>query len=111
MSEERKKRNVAIEKVISELTKEDIRVKVIGTVIEKDSSNNSVVIDDGIANIRVLLNNELFEKISTGKIVRITGLIVPPLQGESVELQGEIVQDFSKLDSELYEKYLKVKNL
>ena len=111
MEEGRKKRNVAVEKSISELTTDDTRVKVIGTVIEKDDSNNSIVVDDGSVSIRVLLNQELFEKVSVGKIVRVIGLVVPPLQGESVELQGEIVQDFSKLDSELYEKYLKLKNL
>ena len=111
MEEGRKKRNVAVEKSISELTKEDTRVKIVGTIIEKDSSNNSIVIDNGNASIRVLLNQELFEKAAIGKIVRVIGLVVPPLQGESVELQGEIVQDFSGLDSELYEKYLKVKNL
>ncbi len=111
MEESRKKRNVAVEKSISELTKEDTRVKIVGTIIEKDSSNNSIVIDNGNASIRVLLNQELFEKALIGKIVRVIGLVVPPLQGESVELQGEIVQDFSELDLELYEKYLKVKNL
>lgn len=106
---ERKKRNVAFEKTISELDKEDIRVKVIGTVIEKDGSNNSIVIDDGKAQLRVLLDVDKFNNIETGKLLRIIGVVIPPLEGETVELKGEIIQDFSKLNPELYEKYLKLR--
>ena len=110
MESERKKRNVAFEKTISELNKNDIRVKVVGAVVEKDESNYSIVIDDGKSTLRVLLSPELFGKVESGKLVRIIGIIVPPLEeGEKVELKGEIVQDFSKLNSELYEKYLKLK--
>ena len=46
-----------------------------------------------------------------GKLVRVIGIVVPPLEGEICELRGEIVQDFSELEPELYEKYLKLKNL
>ena len=110
LMEGRKRRNVAIEKEISELTKDDVRVKVIGTVIEKDKSNYSVVIDDGKASLRILLSSDEFNKIETGKLVRVIGIIVPPLEeGDSVEMKGELVQDFSKLNPEIYEKYLNLK--
>ncbi len=108
-SEERKKRNVAIEKKISELSKEDIRVKIVGTVIEKDESNNSIVIDDGESKLRVLLDIEKFNNVDIGKLVRVIGIVVPALEGETVELKGEIIQDFSELEPELYEKYLKLR--
>jgi len=107
---ERKKRNVAFEKTISELKREDTRVKVIGTIIEKDSSTNSIVIDDGKAQLRVLLDADKFNNIDTGKLVRVIGVVIPPLEGETVELKGEIIQDFSKLNQEIYEKYLNLKN-
>jgi len=106
-----KKRNVAIEKRISQITKDDIRVKVIGTVIEKDPTTNSIVIDDGESTIRVLLDKEVFDEIETGKLIRVIGIVVPALEGESFELKGEIIQDFSKLNPELYAKYLKVKDI
>jgi len=110
LMEGRKRRNVAIEKEISELTKDDVRVKVIGTVIEKPKSNYSVVIDDGKASLRILLSSDEFNKIETGKLVRVIGIIVPPLEeGDSVEMKGELVQDFSKLNPEIYEKYLNLK--
>ena len=111
MEEKIKKRNVAFEKKISELSAEDIRVKVVGKVIEKDSSNDSIVIEHNGNQLRVLLNNKLFQDIEVGKIIRVMGIIAPPLEGETVELRGELVQDFSGLDLSLYEKYLKLKNV
>jgi hypothetical protein len=110
MVEERKKRAVAFEKKISELKKGDMRVKVIGTVIEKDPSNNSVVIDDGESTLRILFDSENFENVPSGKIVRITGIVIPALEGETVELKGELFQDFSKIDPDLYAKYLRLKS-
>ncbi len=110
MKSERKRRNVAFEKRISELNSTDIRVKVIGTVIEKDASNMSIVIDDGGSTLRILLEPDEFNKIEVGKLIRVMGVVIPPLEGETVELRGEIVQDFSKLNPELYEKYLKLKS-
>jgi hypothetical protein len=111
LSEERKKRAVAVEKKISELTADDIRVKVIGAVIEKDESNNSFLIDDGQAKLRILVDQAVFGMVEIGKFVRVTGIVAPGLvEGSSVELRGEIVQDFSKLDKELYTKFLSLKS-
>ena len=110
-TEERKKRNIAFEKKISELSKEDVRVTVVGTVIEKDATNNSIVIDDGQFQLRILFNEENFDNIETGKLVRVMGTIVPALEGDTVERKGEIIQDFSGLDPDLYAKYLKIKNV
>lgn len=107
METERKKRAVAFEKKISELKNDDIRVKVIGAIIEKDESNHSILIDDGASKLRVLLDEHLFKKLEIGKLVRVIGVIAPGLGEESnLELRGEIVQDFSKLDKELYSKFL-----
>lgn len=111
MESERKKRNVAFEKRISELSTTDMRVKVVGTIIEKDPSNTSIVIDDGNAKLRVLLDPDKFNRIEIGKLVRVIGIVVPPLEeGDTVELKGELIQDFSKLNPELYEKYLNLKS-
>ena len=109
--EERKKRNPAYEKKISEITKDDIRVALIGTVIEKDEEINSVVIDDGSGKIRIILSKELFDKLLPGQLIRVIGIVAPALEGPEFELKGEIVQDFSALDKELYAKYLKLKSL
>ncbi len=109
--EERRKRAVAFEKRISEITKEDIRVKVIGIVIEKDSPSSSILIDDGESTIRIILDDDLLESTELGKLIRVIGIVSPALEGDGFELRGELTQDFSKLDKELYKKYLNVKKL
>ncbi len=111
MEEERKKRNVAFEKRISELNEDDVRVKVVGEVIEKDSSNNSIVIQDKDSKLRILLDEKMFNSVELKKLIRIIGIVAPPLEGNTVELKGEIIQDFSGLNLELYERYLKLKNI
>lgn len=111
MEEERKKRNVAFEKRISELNEDDVRVKVVGEVIEKDSSNNSIVIQDKDSKLRILLDERMFNSVELKKLIRIIGIVAPPLEGNTVELKGEIIQDFSGLNLELYERYLKLKNI
>ena len=109
--EERRERAIAFEKRISEIQKDDIRVKVIGTVVEKDPSSSSILIDDGESTIRIILDTDLFENTELGKLVRAIGTVSPALEGEGFELRGELVQDFSKLDKELYKKYLNLKKL
>ena len=106
-TQERRKRNPSIEKKISDIKREDIRVAVIGTVVEIDSSINAVTIDDGHATIKAILPEGQFEKCEPGKLVRIVGLVAPALSGDEIELKGEVVQDFSKLDKSLYAEYLK----
>jgi len=105
--QERRKRNPAIEKKISELKRDDIRVSVIGTVVELDSSINAATIDDGHATVKAMLPEGQFEKCEPGKLVRIIGLVAPAIAGDEIELKGEIVQDFSKLDRNIYAEYLK----
>jgi len=107
---ERKKRNPAVEKKISEITREDIRVTTVGTLIETDPEINAIVIDDGEKSIKVMLPPDVFAKVEPGKVVRVIGLVAPAMAGEEIELRGEIVQDFSKVDKELYKEYLKLKS-
>ena len=111
MPEERKKRAPAVEKKISQVKRDDIRVAVIGTIVELDDSINVIMIDDGEATIRIILPEEQFQKCEPGKMVRVIGLVAPALDGDEIELKGEIVQDFSKLDKNLYIEYLKKENL
>jgi hypothetical protein len=106
--QDRKKRNTAFEKKIADVKKEDIRVALIGTIIEKDPSIHAIIIDDGEAKMRVLLPEEFFDKFETGQTVRVIGLVAPALEGDEKELRGEIIQDFSKLDRQLYREYLNI---
>ncbi|MGC1122510.1 MAG: replication protein RepA [Candidatus Methanofastidiosia archaeon] len=91
------RRAFAIEKDISDITEEDIRVSVIGTVIRKDPIQYSMIIDDGTGSITIL-GDKLYE-VQT--IVRVIGR--PQTRGEPF-INAEIVQDFSDFDLELYKR-------
>jgi len=107
-----KKRAVAFERKISDVKKEDIRVKVAGKIIEKEDSSSSILIEDGVGNkMRVLLDESLYDNQIIGSKVRVIGLVIPALQGNEIEIKGEVIQDFSKVDLQLYDKYLSNKKL
>ena len=79
---------------------EDIRVSVIGTLVDK--SEDRLMVDDGTGQIEVSFNEDL-SKFKTGSLVRIVGKV--NLEGG---MRGEIIQDFSKLDVKLYKKAKKL---
>jgi len=79
------------------------RVSIIGTIVSKNSELYSFVLDDGETSVLVLTNNiDEFEKLSEGQFVRVMGKIWG--EKEEIEIQAEVVQDFSKIDKELYKK-------
>jgi len=90
------KRFPTVEKKISEISPEDIRVAVIGTVVDK--GDGKIVIDDGSDNINVFLDDE--NKLETGKLLRIVGRV----NKDDLSISAEAVQDFSKFNLELYKK-------
>ncbi|MBN1923895.1 MAG: OB-fold nucleic acid binding domain-containing protein [Nanoarchaeota archaeon] len=101
-----KKRAVAkIRKISSIKKEEDLRVSIIGTVVDIDSKSLFFTIDDGTDKVSVLLNNEAqLKDLKLGKIVRVIGLVMGFEDG--FELRGEIVQDFNGLNIEYYNKFL-----
>lgn len=96
---------------MDEVRPDDVRVKVIGTIIEKDDVTNSFVIEGNQTKVRVLVDEEFFKKFDIGKQVRVIGVVAPALEGEGFELKGEVVQDFSGLDMGLYKEYLALKKV
>lgn len=105
--EDKFKRNPAVEKLISEIDPEkDIRVRVIGTLVEKNEDSSSVVLDDGSSSLSVIIpSDSMLASIEVGKRVRIIGTLIP--LGDDFELKAEIISDFSELD---YDLFLKVHN-
>ena len=83
---------------VSEIGSGDMRVSLIGTVI--DRQGNLAVIDDGTGQIRVSFEKEL--ELPIDKLVRVFGRVLP-LEG-GFELQGEIIQDMSGLDMGLLKR-------
>lgn len=88
----------AHERRVAEIGKDDVRVRLLGTVI--DSNENIVVLDDGTGKISVVFRDPV--GIETGKTVRIFGRVMPAEDG--FEIEGEILQDMSNVDVGLYRK-------
>lgn len=97
-SDRTKRRMPSLAKRISELNQKDMRVCFMGTVV--DIQGNRVVMDDGSG--RVTVGFELPQKVEPNQFVRVFGRVVPV--GDGVEIEGEILQDMTGLDKDLYKK-------
>jgi len=84
----------------------DIRVRVIGTVLSIDE--DSISLDDGTGSVEVFLEEDDIEELEESQRIRVLGRVLPT--PDSFELQGEVVQDFSDVDPELYDRVKKVVN-
>jgi hypothetical protein len=88
---------------VAEIRPEDMRISVIGTVIDK--ADDGIVLDDGSGRLDITMV-EPFEAEVKG-LVRVFGRVIPTEEG--FHLQGEIVQDMSGLDLELLKKAESIK--
>ena len=86
------KRMPSVERKVSEIKQDDIRVSIIGTVI--DNQDNRVVVDDGTGKVSVSFEAPV--KAENNKLVRVLGRVIPMEGG--VELQGDALQDMSGMD-------------
>ncbi len=79
------------------------RVCLIGTVVSKNPELYSFILDDSTGSVLVLLDDlSLFENIKEGQFVRVLGKIFG--EGDEIEIQADIVQDFSGIDKELFKQ-------
>ncbi len=97
-----KKRLPAKEKKISEIRENDVRVKVLGVVIDRNET--SMVIDDGSGNIEVVADNAP----ETGKFIKAILRILPLMNGFEARL--ETYQDMEGFDMELYKQAKELAN-
>ncbi len=91
----------SIERKISEIEADDVRVRVLGFIIDKDIENQVIVVDDGTGRAIVFVDEEVLKRLEEGQLVRVIGKVK---KGETIEIFAEVVQDFSKLDLNLYEQ-------
>jgi len=90
------KRVPAVSKRISDINPEkDIRVRLLGNIIDK--ADGAIVIDDGSSTAQIVTDSG-----ETGDLVCVFARVLPLEDG--YELRGEIVQQKSGLDMELYKK-------
>lgn len=101
MPQQDRRRAPAVLKAIEDIDAEaDTRVRIVGTVLEV--RGDSIMVDDGSGTVEVFLDTEDVEDVDDGQRVRVIGRVLPLPSG--FEVQGEIVQDFSDVDMELYGK-------
>lgn len=94
------KRMVAASRKISDINPEkDIRVRLLGKIIDK--YNGIVVVDDGTGKAEIIVEENI-DKINMNGIVRAFCRVIPLENG--YELRAEIINNMSSLDIELYKK-------
>jgi len=92
-------RYYSIEKDIVEIKEDDKRVSIVGTVVRKNTTKYSMIVDDGTGEIEVYTDT-LFD---IGNLVRVIGRIFKD-DTSRLSINAEIVQDFSGFDVALYQK-------
>ena len=90
----------ALPKKISEINPEkDIRVRILGKVIDK--TDGVIVVDDGSSKADIV-TTDLDVNVNIGDTIRVFTRVLPLEEG--FELRAEIIQDMTKLDIDLYKK-------
>ena len=89
----------SVEKNIAEVKETDIRVRIIGVVV--DVGEDYLVIDDGTGKIEVFFREELRE-IKTGDMVKVIGRVFS--SQTSVKINGECLQTLKDFDLKLYKE-------
>ena len=95
-----KRRLPAVERKISEIFPErDVRVRLLGTVIDKGT--NSIVLDDGTGKIDIMFPEDPY--VNQGQLIRVVTRILPLLDG--FECRGECIQTLDdSFNLDLYKK-------
>ena len=105
----------ALKKDIIDINEEDSRVQIIGTVIEyipgvvgDSNSLSQLVITDGTANIKVLVDENLDRLFKIRERIRVFGTVIPNDE-DRYDLNAEIIQDMNNLDINLYKEVRKLR--
>ncbi len=92
----------AVERRIKDITMEDFRVRVLGTVVDMDVGSGTALLDDGTGRAVILFADpEQFAGVREGQRVRVIGR---SRRDDGVEIEVEIIQDMGGLDLELYKQ-------
>jgi uncharacterized protein YdeI (BOF family) len=97
------RRMPAVPRKIAEINAEkDIRVRLLGRVIDKYTG--TVVLDDGTGKAEIIIEdaNISFDNIKSGDLVRIFCRVLP--LETTYELRAEIIQKMDSMDMDLHKK-------
>lgn len=93
-----RRRVPSVERLIKEIRNDDIRVRIIGIVV--DIGKDSIVIDDGTGSIKVSVQDN--NNFNIGDIVRVIGRVLQTEDG--YEINTEFIKNLKNFDIELYKK-------
>jgi len=94
-----RRRLPAVERRIIDIHPEiDVRVKLIGTVI--DTSANSMILDDGTGKVEIILDEQPY--FQPGQLVKVIARVLPLIDG--FECKGETIQNLEGFNLDLYRK-------
>jgi len=99
------KKAPAVNVKISNLQENMGRVAIVGTVINKNPDIGSFMLDDSEKSVIVIAPSndaKSFDSIKEGQFIRVMGKVWGA--GDEIEIQAEIIQDFSKIDKKLYQQ-------
>jgi len=87
---------------IAEINPEtDLKVKIMGIVVDK--KDDTMVIDDGDGKVRIFVDTpSMIEKININQLVRVFGSTLPTDEG--FEIKTDAIQDLSNLNINLYKR-------
>ena len=98
-----KKRSPAVFTNVDKLNKEMNRISLVGTIVSRNTQIFSFLLDDGTGTVNIIMNDsDQFSKLKDGQFVRVFGRIWG--EGSDIEIQSDLVQDFDKMDKELFKK-------
>lgn len=97
-----KKRLPATEKSITDISADrDVRVRILGTLL--DSSDNTILVDDGTGKAEVTFDEgNGIDGLQKGQLVRVIARVLPLIDGYA--LRGEAIQRLEGFDLQLYKK-------
>ena len=88
---------------IKDINKDLQRIAIVGTVVNRNDTVLSFLLDDGTGTVNVIVNDaDKFSQVKDGQIVRVLGRIWG--EGEDIEVQGDLIQDFSELDLTIFKQ-------
>lgn len=106
MAYKRKDRQYAKQRMIKDITDEDLRIQVTGYFKEK-IDENLIILDDDTGEIKVNVNDIDF-KFKQEDLINVIGELSIKVSGEK-EIEAEIIQDMKRLNFEYYKKIYEIK--
>ena len=106
MDQQQYKRKPAVERKINKVNQEDIRVKIIGRVIDK--KENIFLLDDGTGTAEVMYDPEMIKKtFNINDLIKLFARVLLS-DGKDVQLQAEAIQNINDLNLDLYKRIMDV---